>query len=166
MKEKVFSLTGDDFAIKTVDGLEVCRCKGKVLSIHDTKKFTDVAGQEIFELKNKKLALFKSFVATSPVGHNFTVKGHFAIGKSHSTCEFKNFSDSQPVELEIHGDWFDRSARIEFGGRTVAHISRSFFNVREMFGDKQTYFVSVAGNVDLSMIAALCVCLDERENEK
>ena len=28
------------------------------------------------------------------------------------------------------------------------------------------YFVTVAPNVDLSMIAAICVAIDERENEK
>ena len=37
MKEKVFSLTGDDFTVTTVSGIEVCRCKGKVLSISDAK---------------------------------------------------------------------------------------------------------------------------------
>ena len=31
---------------------------------------------------------------------------------------------------------------------------------------KSQYFVTVAPNVDLSMIAAICVCLDEKENEK
>jgi hypothetical protein len=28
------------------------------------------------------------------------------------------------------------------------------------------YFVTVAGNVDLSLVAALCIALDEKENEK
>ena len=37
MKEKAFSLTGDDFTIKTTAGMEVCKCKGKVLSISDKK---------------------------------------------------------------------------------------------------------------------------------
>jgi len=37
MREKVFSLTGDDFTVTTVAGIEVCRCKGKVLSISDSK---------------------------------------------------------------------------------------------------------------------------------
>jgi hypothetical protein len=38
MKEKAFSLTGDDFIVKTVAGLEVCKCKGKILSISDKKR--------------------------------------------------------------------------------------------------------------------------------
>jgi hypothetical protein len=40
MKEKAFSLTGDDFTVKTADGLEVCKCKGKMLSISDKKSKT------------------------------------------------------------------------------------------------------------------------------
>ena len=64
--------------------------------------------------------------------------GHFSIGSSKSSIHFKNAADGQEVELNIKGDWFDRSADISFDGRPVAHISRSFFNVREIFGDKQT----------------------------
>lgn len=37
MKEKAFSLSGDDFTIKTANGTEICKCKGKVLSISDKK---------------------------------------------------------------------------------------------------------------------------------
>ena len=37
MKEKAFSLTGDDFTVKTTSGVEVCRCKGKVISLSDKK---------------------------------------------------------------------------------------------------------------------------------
>ena len=37
MKEKAFSLTGDDFTVKTTAGMEVCKCKGKVMSISDKK---------------------------------------------------------------------------------------------------------------------------------
>ena len=37
MKEKAFSLSGDNFTIKTADGKEICRCKGKVLSVSDKK---------------------------------------------------------------------------------------------------------------------------------
>lgn len=85
---------------------------------------------------------------------------------SKSTVHFINAADGRPVELEVKGDWFDRSATITCGGQPVAAIGRSFFNVRELFANKQTYFVKVAPGVDLTMIAAVCVCLDERENEK
>lgn len=37
MREKAFSLSGDDFTIKTANGAEICKCKGKVMSISDKK---------------------------------------------------------------------------------------------------------------------------------
>lgn len=85
---------------------------------------------------------------------------------SHSQVVFKNAADGRHVEIDVKGDWFDRSAEITCGGQAVAHIGRSFFNVRQIFADKQTYFVKVAPNVDLTMIAAICISLDETENEK
>lgn len=128
------------------------------MSLHDRKTFTDMDGNELFTLKNKMLSIHKSFHGESPKGYNFEVKGefgllqhelngiligrlvvgHFSIGSSKSSIHFKNAADGQEVELNIKGDWFDRSADISFDGRPVAHISRSFFNVREIFGDKQT----------------------------
>merc|ERR1712029_810091 len=137
MKEKVFSLSGDDFTVKTVDEgniTDVCQCKGKAISARDKKKFTDMQGNELFTLENKLLS-------------------------------FNNAANGQEVAIEIKGDWIDRSAEMTWEGKTVATIARSFFNVREILGDQQTYFVTVAPNVDLSLIAALCVSLDERANE-
>jgi uncharacterized protein YxjI len=88
------------------------------------------------------------------------------VFSSKSTVVFKNAADGRPVELEVKGYWFDRSAEITCGGQAVAHIGRSFFNIRQVFADKQTYLVKCAPNVDLTMIAAICVSLDETENEK
>jgi uncharacterized protein YxjI len=74
LREKVFSLH-DDFTIKTVDGTEVCKCRGKVFSLHQKKKFTDMAGNELFALQDKLVAVFKSFHGESPNGHDFHIKG-------------------------------------------------------------------------------------------
>ena len=65
----------------------------------------------------------------------------FAVLSSKSTVEFTNAADGRHVELEVKGDWWDRSANITCGGQPVAHISRSYFNMREIFGDKQTVSV-------------------------
>ncbi|KAI5370086.1 Putative tubby-like protein [Septoria linicola] len=123
-------------------------------------------GAEILVLAEKKLKLFKTFYGESPAGHNFDIEGHFSFGSSKSTVSFVNAGDKAPIELQVKGDWFDRCASIKLGERTVASVSRSFANAREVFGGKQTYFVTVAPNMDLSLIAAICVGLDERENEK
>ncbi|TKA48705.1 hypothetical protein B0A54_00841 [Friedmanniomyces endolithicus] len=191
MKEKVFSITGEDFTVRTVDGHDVCHCKGKVVSAHDSKKFTDTNGADLFTLKNKMFALNRSFHGeTGRAHHDFEVKGHWKMIGSRSTVTFKNASDGTDVELEVKGDWMDKSADITFAGREVAKISRSFFNVRQLMErcssdrlhtldrrgeaqslqavqltDPEQYQVTVAPNVDLSLIAAICVSLDEQQEE-
>lgn len=150
--------------------------------MHQKKTFTDLQGNEIFTLGKKTFAMFKSFEGESPAGHNFEIKGNFSVGSSKSTITFVNAADKTPIELNLKGDWFDRSANITIGDRPVASINRSFGNAREIFGSKQTvsrhilqiwrqhadgwqYFVTIAPGVDMSLIAAICVALDERENE-
>lgn len=139
LKEKVFSLSGDDFTVKTAQGISICKCKGKFISLRDSKKFTDMQENEIFTLSNKLMSIHKSFRGETPGGaHDFEIKGHFKLIGSKSSVHFKNASDGRDVELNVKGDWFDRKAEITWEGRPVAAISRKFFNAREFFGDKQT----------------------------
>ncbi|KAM0805527.1 tubby C-terminal-like domain-containing protein [Usnea florida] len=129
--------------------------------------FTDIHDREIFSLKKKHFAIHKTFHAESPKGHDlFVITKKFTVLTNESTVSFQNESDGRKVELDVRGTWYDRSASVTFGGEPVAHISRSIFNMREIFADKDTYFVTVAPGVDLTMIAALCVSLDEEEEKK
>lgn len=104
MKEKVFSLSGDDFTVQTVEGADILKVKGKVISMRDKKKFTDMAGEELFTLSNMMLKLNKSFRGESPAGHDFEVKGHFSFASSKSTIDFKNQADGAAIELHVKGD--------------------------------------------------------------
>jgi uncharacterized protein YxjI len=65
------------------------------------------------------------------------------------------------------GSFFDRNADIVCTktGLPVARIDREFLNARQIFAGQQTYVVTVAPNVDISIIVGLCICLDERRNE-
>jgi uncharacterized protein YxjI len=63
----------------------------------------------------------------------------------------------------VAGQWIDRHATIKLGDVLVAEITRSFFNARQFFGDAQTYYVTIAPGMDFSLIAAIAVALDERE---
>ncbi|KAF2207234.1 hypothetical protein CERZMDRAFT_51442 [Cercospora zeae-maydis SCOH1-5] len=168
LTEKVWAI-GDTFTVQTADGAHIMQVKGKVVSLHGKKKFSDMAGNEIFTLAEKKLKLHKTFHADAPTGHNFDIEGNFSLGSSKSTVTFVNAADARPMELQVKGDWLDRSAKITLASdrdRVVAQMSRSFLNAREIVGNKQTYYVTVAPNVDLSLIAAICVAIDERENDK
>ena len=67
----------------------------------------------------------------------------------------------------MKGDFFDTMANItdEATGQIVATIDRQFFNARQLLGGQQTYVVTIAPNVDMAIIVAMCVCLDERRND-
>ena len=68
----------------------------------------------------------------------------------------------------MKGNWRDSKADIvdEATGAVVAQIDRKLLRARQMFFDQQTYAVIVAPGVDLALIAALCVCFDEKNNEQ
>jgi len=167
MKEKVWSLSGDTFHIVDEHGHEVVQCRGQAFSLSDRKEFADSSGRPLFSLRTRHFSLHKSFYAEDASGRTlFEVKGKFSIGTSKMIATFTNASNNQPIELLIKGDWLDRSATITLGNSVVATIGRSYFNMREIFGGQQTYYVTVAPGVDLAMMAAICVCLDEKENEQ
>ncbi len=68
----------------------------------------------------------------------------------------------------MKGNFFDTYADITNvrTGQPVARIDRKMLNARELFTNQQTYVVTVAQGVDLALITAMCICLDERKNEK
>ena len=67
----------------------------------------------------------------------------------------------------MKGNWLDTSAEIvdEASGAVVARIDRKFFNARELLLGHQTYHLTVAPGVDMALLAAMCICLDEKRNE-
>ncbi|CAG8981785.1 hypothetical protein HYALB_00004727 [Hymenoscyphus albidus] len=145
MKEKVFSLSGDTFHITDEAGLEVVQCRGTTFSLSDRKEFMDTRGNPLFSLRNKLIAIHKTFYAEEAGTGRilFEIKGKFSIGKSKMVATFVNASTQQPVELLVKGDWLDRSATITMGGMVVAQISRSVFNMRELIGGQQSVSISI-----------------------
>jgi hypothetical protein len=50
-------------------------------------------------------------------------------------------------------------------GLVVARIDRKILSGKDIFFGQQTYGVQIAPGVDMALIAALCICLDEKNNE-
>lgn len=84
------------------------------------------------------------------------------VGSTKACCTFVSLNGRQE-KLSMKGNFFHTKAKITDHaiGQVVATIDRKFFNAREIFADKQTYVVTVAPNMDMSVIAAMCICLDE-----
>lgn len=67
----------------------------------------------------------------------------------------------------MNGNWLDSVEIVhEATGAVVAHIDRKLFRARDLFFGQQTYAVLVAPGVDMALIAAMCICYDEKNNEK
>lgn len=73
------------------------------------------------------------------------VKNHFTFMKAKLTVNFTNF-DGTPMELRLKGDYFERNATVTLDGVAVARIDREFLNARQLIGDAQTYYLTVAPN--------------------
>ena len=68
----------------------------------------------------------------------------------------------------MKGNWRDRRGEItdDTSGAIVAQIDRKGFNSRSLIFGQDTYAVVVAPGMDMAITAAMCICLDEKNNEK
>src|SRR6266536_4679449 len=68
LKEKVLSLTGDDFYIKTVDGADVLHVKGVVASLSGRKEVRDTQGNLLFCIRAEHFSIPRSYYLENPQG--------------------------------------------------------------------------------------------------
>ena len=67
----------------------------------------------------------------------------------------------------MKGNWLDSAADIvdERTGVVVGRIDRKLLSGRDLLFGQQTYALTVAPNVDLALMVAMCICMDEKNNE-
>ncbi|KAI8936661.1 hypothetical protein NX059_007058 [Plenodomus lindquistii] len=169
LKEKVLSLTGDSFSIKTTSGVPLLKVEGKMLSISGRKKVTDMSGVHLFSIVKEHLHIHATFKVEGPKGETIMmVKNSFKLIGSKARATFTSQNGRQET-LTMRGNWFDTTADIvdeAQGGVIVARINRKILNSKDIMFGQQTYAVQIAPGVDMALIAALCICLDEKNNEK
>ncbi|EEU45641.1 uncharacterized protein NECHADRAFT_93841 [Fusarium vanettenii 77-13-4] len=168
LKEKVLSLTGDSFDIKLANGQPILKVQGKMLSISGRKSVYDMQGNHLFDIVKKLLNIHTTFHVESPQGQVLMeVKSSFKLLGSKATATFTSADGKQDV-LEMKGGWLDYAADImdKTTGTAVARIDRKLLSGKDIFFGQQTYALVVAPNVDMALMAALCICMDEKNNEK
>ncbi|CAJ2510390.1 Uu.00g050930.m01.CDS01 [Anthostomella pinea] len=167
LKEKVWSLSGDSFDIRTAEKRPIFKVKGEMFSLSGRKHFMETNGTRLFTIRKQLIAWHETFYAEDPSGNQiFEVRSKFSIGAPKSLCTFIS-ATGQPVSLLMKGELSKKGGNIvdETTGQPVATIKRQLFNKGELFG-QQTYDVSIVPNVDMAVIAAMCICLDEMQNDK
>ncbi|KAF2634728.1 hypothetical protein P280DRAFT_463085 [Massarina eburnea CBS 473.64] len=169
LKEHVLSLTGDSFSIKLTNGTPIVQVEGKVLSLSGRKKVCDMAGNHLFSIRKEHFHIHTTFGVEDPKDQKIMeVKSSLALFGSKATATFTSLNGKQET-LQMKGNFFDTRAEITDetqGGLVVARIDRKILSGKDLFFGQQTYAVEVAPNVDMALIAALCICLDEKNNEK
>ncbi|KAL6704126.1 hypothetical protein ACN47E_008789 [Coniothyrium glycines] len=169
LKEKVISLTGDSFSVKLANGTPILQVEGKVMSISGRKKVTDMQGNHLFSIVKEHLHIHTTFAVEKASGEKvMEVKSSFKLLGSKASATFTSQSGKAET-LVMRGNWFDTTADIvdeAQGGVVVARIDRKLLSGKDVFFGQQTYAVSVAPGVDMALVAALCIILDEKNNEK
>ncbi|EFX00203.1 duf567 domain containing protein [Grosmannia clavigera kw1407] len=169
LKEHVLSLSGDSFDITLASGQPVLRVQGTVFSLSGRKNGYDMAGSHLFTIARELMHLHMTYVLLYPSGQKFfELRSRFQLLGSKATATFTSPATGKAESLTMSGNWFDTSASIldDSNGCTVARIDRKLCNGRQLLFGQQTYAVLVAPGVDLAVIAALCICLDEKDNEQ
>lgn len=79
LKEKVMSLSGDSFSVKTVDGRPIVQVKGEYFSLSGRKHVMDMQGNVIFTIRKEHFSFPSTYYAEDPSGRRILeVKGKFS----------------------------------------------------------------------------------------
>lgn len=86
---------------------------------------------------------------------------------SKATATFVSPQTGKTESLEMKGNWLSTQADIvdTNTGQVLGRIDRNMLRARDFFGGKQTYALTVAPGVDMALMCALCICLDEKKND-
>lgn len=179
------------FDIKSLDGAPVLHVNGPIFTRHRRKTVHDTAGNHLFDITYKPSFIHSIYSIKDPSGRqlmevknestckssrapSLQLGGPVLIGLIVASANiriratFVNASTGQPVSLFMKRGRFDTSTEIidEATGAVVARINRKLINGRKQIFGRRTYHLTVAPGADLALLAAMCICLDERKHER
>ncbi|KAF1834774.1 DUF567-domain-containing protein [Decorospora gaudefroyi] len=168
MKEKVLSLSGDTFHIKLANGTPVLQVQGKVMSMSGRKKMCDMNGNHLLTIAKELFHMHSLYVVEDASGQRvMEVRSSIKLMGSKATATFTS-KNGKKESLTMRGDFFDTQADILDEAQdnlVIARIDRKLLSAKDIFLGQQTYGVQIAPGVDIALVAALCICLDEKNNE-
>lgn len=175
LREKFWSLSGDDFAVKDVStGAPRFRVSGSALSIREKKTLLDASGAPVATMKEVLLSLTPSYhvysgsaTSGSPL---FEIHCKFTVFRTDLRVAFTNKATGQRCSLGLDGDWVHRRATIwlETSGKrreTVGKVFRPLSAASNVLLGTQSYYLEVAPHVDAALLTLVCIVLDEKASD-
>jgi len=171
LQEKIYSWTGDDFAITDFNGVPFFRCGGRAFSFREKKVINDIYGIPIFNIKHELLSLrgrFKIYQGDQSFRILASVDPISTFGSIHSVS-FYNLATCQNDYLEIASDFLGSRCGIfhgnaKAGAPLICRINKQY-DAKNYFFDKQNYVVEIAPNVDAAFMIGLGIIFDELKND-
>ena len=154
MKQHVFTW-GDTFSIYDDAGNVKYSVEGEVFTFGKKLHLFDRAGMELAYIEQKIFTFLPRYYINRPG------KGTVEVVK-----EFSFFTPEYSVNPQgwtVHGDFFAHEYEIEYGGQTVAAVSKEWFS----FGD--AYAIRFGVGVDevlaLAVVLVIDACIDAQNND-
>ncbi|KAK4148469.1 tubby C-terminal-like domain-containing protein [Chaetomidium leptoderma] len=157
----------DNFDVTALDKTRQMNVKAEYPSLHGRKHVYDSAGGHLFDITRETLHRHTTFsIQDESKKEYMQVQKRFAFVGFKAEATFTT-ARGTPVTLKLNGDWSASSADIvdAASGAVVARIDRKWGNARELLFSQQTYHVTIAPGVDMALITAMCVCLDEARSD-
>jgi uncharacterized protein YxjI len=143
---------GDDFWIEDGEGERVFRVDGKALRLRKTFHLEDLDGRRLCTIQKRVMHIRDTMEIEGPEG------GRMALVHKALTSPLRErwkIDVEEGPDLAAQGNIVDHEYEIEADGRTVAHISKHWFRVRD------TYGVEMAPEQNPALLLAVTVAIDE-----
>jgi uncharacterized protein YxjI len=155
VREKFFSI-GDDFWITDAGGNQVFLVDGKALRLRQTFELKDTSGMVLATVHRKLIAVRD----TMEIEHDGQVVATVRTALI-SLLHHRSVIDlADGTQLEAVGNILDKEFDLRDAGGPIAHISRSWFRVRD------TYGVDIAPGQNDALVLCIAVCLDRIHHDE
>jgi uncharacterized protein YxjI len=161
LREKIFAL-GEDFWIENERGEQVYKVDGAAFSLRHSFVLQDAAGNELLSGESKLLS-FQPTVNLEKGGQPYATISKKLFTFLHQTYDI---ALADGTAYEANGDITNHEYAVTGPGGQggqVAQMSRAWFSIRDSYG------VAVAPGIDVPLMLAAAVCIEEiseRERER
>lgn len=173
LKEKLASLSGDDFDILDANNNPAFKMQASAVSLAEKRVLKNAQNQAVCSLKKKLMSSTGTWYIST--GSSAGDKERVAIIKkdmfnnAHSASAFLQANNSQHFAQQVpdysaRGDINNRSFFIYRGAVPVAEVMRSISS-QEKYSGKNSYALRVSPGTDCAFMIAFCITIDELFND-